>query len=164
EVTFDIDASGILTVTAKDKASNKVQSIRVEGSLGLSDEEIEKMKKEAELNASEDKKKRDLIEAKNNAENLIYTVEKTLKEAEGKVSEEDKKPVLEKLEELKKIKDSDNLEEIKTKTDEVSTLIQQIGAKMYQANSASEEKKEESNVEEAETEEVKDNEENKENK
>ncbi|MDD4662149.1 MAG: molecular chaperone DnaK [Candidatus Pacebacteria bacterium] len=164
EVTFDIDASGILTVTAKDKASNKVQSIRVEGSLGLSDEEIEKMKKEAELNATEDKKKRDLIEAKNNAENLIYTVEKTLKEAEGKVSEEDKKPVLEKVEELKKIKDSDNLEEIKTKTDEVSTLIQQIGAKMYQANSASEEKKEEPNVEEAETEEVKDNEEGKENK
>lgn len=164
EVTFDIDASGILTVTAKDKASNKVQSIRVEGSLGLSDEEIEKMKKEAELNASEDKKKRDLIEAKNNAENLIYTVEKTLKEAEGKISEEDKKPVLEKSEELKKVKDSDNLEEIKTKTDELSTLIQQIGAKMYQANSASEEKKEESNVEEAETEEVKDNEENKENK
>ena len=165
EVIFDIDANGILTVTAKDKASNKSQSIRIEGSLGLSDEEINKMKKEAELHATEDKKKRDLIEAKNNAENLIYTVEKTLKDAGDKIKEEEKKPVTDKVEELKKIKDTDNLEEIKSKTEELSTLIQQIGAKMYQEQqTAEQEKKEENNVEEAETEEVKDNDENKDNK
>ncbi len=159
EVIFDIDANGILTVTAKDKASDKSQSIRIEGSLGLSEEEIEKMKKEAELHASEDKKKRDLIEAKNNAENLIYTVEKTLKDAGDKIKEEDKKPINDKKDELSKIKDTDNLEEIKSKTEELSTMIQQIGAKMY------EKAQKENNVEEAETEEVKGNEEeNKEDK
>ena len=155
EVVFDIDANGILTVTAKDKASNKSQSIRIEGSLGLSDEEIEKMKKEAEMHAEADKKKRDLIEAKNNAENLIYTVEKTLKDAGDKLKEEEKKPINDKKEELAKIKDEEDLEEIKKKTEELSTLIQQIGAKMY------EEAQKENNVEEAETEEVKDEEENK---
>ena len=153
EVIFDIDANGILTVTAKDKASDKSQSIRIEGSLGLSEEEIEKMKKEAELHAAEDKKKRDLIEAKNNAENLIYTVEKTLKDAGDKIKEEDKKPINDKKDELSKIKDTDNLEEIKSKTEELSTLIQQIGAKMY------EKAQKENNAEEAETEEVKGNEE-----
>lgn len=159
EVIFDIDANGILTVTAKDKASDKSQSIRIEGSLGLSEEEIEKMKKEAELHAAEDKKKRDLIEAKNNAENLIYTVEKTLKDAGDKIKEEDKKPINDKKDELSKIKDTDNLEEIKSKTEELSTLIQQVGAKMY------EKAQKENNVEEAETEEVKGNEEeNKEDK
>lgn len=159
EVIFDIDANGILTVTAKDKASDKSQSIRIEGSLGLSEEEIEKMKKEAELHAAEDKKKRDLIEAKNNAENLIYTVEKTLKDAGDKIKEEDKKPINDKKDELSKIKDTDNLEEIKSKTEELSTMIQQIGAKMY------EKAQKENNVEEAETEEVKGNEEeNKEDK
>jgi len=163
EVAFDIDANGILTVTAKDKASGKIQTIRIEGSLGLSDEEIEKMKKEAEMHASEDKQKRDLIEAKNNAENLIYTVEKTLKDAGDKVTEEEKKPVNEKKEELQKIKDTDNLDEIKAKTDELSTLIQQIGAKMYQDQSK-EQPSSENTTEEAETEEVKDNEEDKENK
>ncbi len=155
EVVFDIDANGILTVTAKDKASSKSQSIRIEGSLGLSDEEIEKMKKEAEMHAVSDKKKRDLIEAKNNAENLIYTVEKTFKDAGDKLKEEEKKPINDKKEELAKIKDGEDLEEIKKKTEELSTLIQQIGAKMY------EEAQKENNVEEAETEEVKDEEENK---
>ena len=158
EVMFDIDANGILTVTAKDKASNKSQSIKIEGSLGLSEEEIEKMKKEAEMHAAEDKKKRDLVEAKNNAENLIYTVEKTLKDAGDKLKEEDKKPINDKKEELSKIKDGEDLEEIKNKTEELSTLIQKIGAKMY------EETKKEDTVEEAETEEVKNNDEDKDNK
>jgi len=158
EVMFDIDANGILTVTAKDKASNKSQSIKIEGSLGLSEEEIEKMKKEAEMHATEDKKKRDLVEARNNAENLIYTVEKTLKDAGDKLKEEDKKPINDKKEELSKIKDGEDLEEIKNKTEELSTLIQKIGAKMY------EETKKEDTVEEAETEEVKNNDEDKDNK
>ncbi|MDD4358918.1 MAG: molecular chaperone DnaK [Candidatus Pacebacteria bacterium] len=154
EVTFDIDANGILTVEAKDKASQKSQSIRIEGSLGLSPEEIEKMKKEAEMHASEDKKKRDLIEAKNNAENLIYTVEKTLKDAGDKITEEEKKPINDKKEELQKVKDTDNLEEIKSKTEELSSLIQQIGTKMYQQSQ--EQASKEGAPEEAETEEVKD--------
>ena len=131
EVTFDIDASGILTVTAKDKATGRSQSIKVEGSVGLSKEEIERMKKEAELHAEEDKNKRDLSEAKNLADNLIYTTEKTLKEAGDKVSSERKKEVEEKIDALKKVKESDNIEDIKTKTQDLSQAIQKIGTEMY---------------------------------
>jgi molecular chaperone DnaK len=138
EVTFDIDANGILTVTAKDKATGKSQSIRIEGSVGLSKEEIERMKREAELHAEEDRKKRELIEAKNSADNLIYTTEKTLRETGDKISPERKKEIEEKLSELKKIKDSDNIEEIKQKTSQLSQVIQKVGVEMYKA--ASEEK------------------------
>ena len=156
EVTFDIDANGILTVTAKDKASNKTQSIKIEGSLGLSDEEVEKMKKDAEMHASEDKKKKELIEAKNGAENLIYTVEKTVKEAGDKISEEEKKKIDEKKEELSKIKDGEDIESIKKTTEELSSLIQQVGAKMYEQAKAEEPSKQEDNgAEEVEAEEVK---------
>ncbi len=161
EVIFDIDANGILTVTANDKASNKSQSIRIEGSLGLSDEEVEKMKKDAEMFAADDKKKKDLIEAKNNAENLIYTIDKTFKDAGDKITEEEKKPINEKKEELAKVKDSEDVENIKKKTEELTTLIQQISAKMYEAakdKQAPSEEKQGDNVEEAETEEVKDEE------
>jgi len=131
EVTFDIDANGILTVTAKDKATGKSQSIRIEGSVGLSKEEIERMKKEAELHAEEDKRKRELIEAKNLAENLIYTTEKTLREMGDKISSETKKEIEEKINDLKKVKESDNIEDIKAKTQELSQVIQKIGAEMY---------------------------------
>jgi len=131
EVTFDIDASGILTVTAKDKATGRSQSIKVEGSVGLSKEEIERMKKEAELHVKEDKNKRDLSETKNLADNLIYTTEKTLKEAGDKVSSEIKKEIEEKIDALKKVKESDNIEDIKTRTQELSLAIQKIGAEMY---------------------------------
>ena len=161
EVIFDIDANGILTVTANDKASNKSQSIRIEGSLGLSDEEVEKMKKDAEMFAADDKKKKDLIEAKNNAENIIYTIDKTFKDAGDKITEEEKKPINEKKEELAKVKDSEDVENIKKKTEELTTLIQQISAKMYEAakdKQAPSEEKQGDNVEEAETEEVKDEE------
>ncbi|MDI6591731.1 MAG: molecular chaperone DnaK, partial [Patescibacteria group bacterium] len=115
EVTFDIDANGLLTVTAKDKATGKSQSIRIEGSIGLSKEEIERMKREAELHAEEDRKKRELSEARNLADNLIYTTEKTLREAGGPtgggypISAETKKEIEEKISELKKVKDSDNI-------------------------------------------------------
>ena len=132
EVSFDIDANGILNVSAKDKASGKTQSIRVEGSCGVSDEEVEKMKKDAELHAEEDAKKKQTIEAKNLADNLIYTTEKTLKDAGDKVSADTKKEVEEKMEELKKIKDEDNIEEIKQKTEELSQAIQKVGVQMYQ--------------------------------
>ncbi len=131
EVTFDIDANGILNVTAKDKGTGKSQSIRIEGSTGASKEEVEKMKKEAEAHAAEDKQKQELIEAKNLADNLVYTTEKTLKEAGDKVSSDIKKEIEEKLEELKKVKDSDKLDEIKEKTSELSQAIQKIGTELY---------------------------------
>jgi len=138
EVTFDIDANGILNVKAKDKATSKEQSIRIEASSGLSKEEIENMKKDAELHADEDKKKKEGIDTKNNAETLIYTTEKALKEAGDKVSKEDKKAIEEKLEALKKVKDSDKLEDIKKATEELSSAAQKIGQAMYQANQKTE--------------------------
>ncbi len=141
EVIFDIDANGILSVTAKDKATASSQSIRIEGSIGLSKQEIEKMKKEAELHAEEDKNKREFIEAKNLADNLIYTSEKTLRELGDKVSSDTKKEIEEKIEGLKKVKEGDNIQDIKNKTSELSQAIQKIGAEMYKK--AAEEKKSE---------------------
>lgn len=133
EVTFDIDANGILTVTAKDKATQKTQSIKIEGSIGLSKEEIEKMKKEAELHAEEDKNKRELSEARNLADTLIYTSEKALKDAGDKVSSDVKKDIEGKIEELKKVKEGDNVDDIKQKTEALSQAIQKVGAEMYKA-------------------------------
>jgi len=134
EVSFDVDANGIVTVTAKDKATNKTQSVRIEGSVGLSKDEIEKMKKEAEIHAEDDKKKQELIEARNLADNLVYTTEKALKDAGDKVSADTKKKIEESVEALKKVKDSDNIDEIKQKTSELSQIIQQIGAELYKQN------------------------------
>ena len=131
EVKFDVNADGILTAIAKDKASGKTQSIRIEGSIGLAKEEIEKMKKEAEMYAVQDKKKRELVEAKNMANNLIYTTEKTLKELGDKISDEVKKEVKVKMEALKKVKDSDSMEEIQSKIQELSQILQKIGAEIY---------------------------------
>ncbi|MGB9743497.1 MAG: molecular chaperone DnaK [Minisyncoccia bacterium] len=146
EVQFDIDANGILNVTAKDKATGRSQSIRIEGSTGLSKEEVERLKKEAELHAAEDKKKQELIEARNLAENLIYTTEKVLKESGDKISTNLKKEVEDKLAELKKTKESDKIEEIKQKTEELSQTIQKIGAELYRSaqekNKSSEDKNE----------------------
>jgi len=133
EVTFDVDANGILKVIAKDKATGKSQSIRIEGSIGLSKEEVEKMKKEAELHAAEDQKKRELSEAKNVADSLVYTSEKALREAGDKVSPETKKDIEDKVNELKKVKEGDNVGEIKQKTSELSQAIQKVGAEMYRA-------------------------------
>jgi len=131
EVVFDIDANGILTATAKDKVGHKEQSIRIEGSIGLSKEDVEKMKKEADLHAAEDTKKKDMAETKNIANTLIYTTEKSLKELACKVEEGVKKDIGEKIEELKKVKDGDNIEDIKTKTQELSLSAQKIGEIMY---------------------------------
>ncbi len=132
EVTFDIDANGILHVKAKDKATGKEQSIVITGSSGLSKEEIEKLKQEAEMHADEDKQKKELVETRNMAESLIFTSEKTLKDAGDKVSEVDRKDVSSKLEALRKVKDGDNLGDIKKAFDELSSSIQKIGAAMYQ--------------------------------
>ncbi|HEX8973985.1 MAG TPA: molecular chaperone DnaK [Patescibacteria group bacterium] len=133
EVEFDIDANGILSVTAKDKATGKSQSIKIEASSGLSKEEIEKMKKDAEMHAEEDKMKKELVEARNMADTLVYTTEKALREAGDKVSEEEKKPVTEAIEELNKVKNGDNLDEIKAKTEALSQAAQKIGEKLYAA-------------------------------
>lgn len=133
EVTFDIDANGILSVKAKDKATGKEQSIRIEASTGLSKEEIEKMKKDAEVHAEEDKKKKEVVETKNMADTLVFTTEKALKDAGDKVTVEEKKPVEEKIEALKKVKDSDDIEVIKKATEELSAEAQKIGEKLYKA-------------------------------
>jgi molecular chaperone DnaK len=139
EVTFDVDANGILTVTAKDKATGKSRSIRIEGSIGLSKEEIERMKREAEMYAEEDRKKRELAETKNQADNLIYVAEKTLRDAGDKISESLKKEVQDKIEELKKVKEGDNIESIKNKIQELSQAIQKIGIEMYRGKGGPEE-------------------------
>ncbi|MBI1971482.1 MAG: molecular chaperone DnaK [Candidatus Wildermuthbacteria bacterium] len=132
EVTFDIDANGILNVTAKDKATSKTQSIRIEGSTGISKEEVERMRKEAELHEAEDKDRRELIEARNAADTLAYTAEKALKDAGEKVGDDVKKEVQEKIDALRKLKDSGTLEEIRTATQDLSQTLQKIGAAMYQ--------------------------------
>lgn len=130
-VKFDIDANGILNVTAKDKATGKEQSIRIEASSGLSEEEVEKMRKDAETHASEDKAKKELIETRNLAETLIFTTEKAVREAGDKVPEEDKKNIEEKIKALKEVKDKDDRETIKKATEELSVAAQKIGEILY---------------------------------
>ncbi len=136
EVTFDIDANGILSVKAKDKATGKEQSIRIEASSGLSKEEIERMKKDAEMHAADDKKKQELIEARNIADTMIYTTEKMMKEVEEKkiasVTDEEKKKVTDGLAHVKEVKDKDDLEALKKAVDELSKDAQAVGTKLYQ--------------------------------
>ncbi|MCD6442277.1 molecular chaperone DnaK [bacterium] len=132
EVKFDIDASGILTVSAKDKATNKEQHITIKDSSALSKEEIEKMKKDAEKFASEDRKQKEMIDIRNKADNLIYSCEKTIKDAGDKIKPEDKKAVDEKIKELKKVKDGQDLEALKKANQELEDTIQKIGAAMYE--------------------------------
>jgi len=143
EVSFDIDANGILNVSAKDKATGKTQSIKIEGSSGISKEEVERMKKDAEIHANEDKKKQESIEIKNSADALIYTCEKTMKDSADKIKPEDKKEVEDKINALKDAQKSDNMEEIKSKTKELSETIQKVGAELYkqQAPQGGEEQK-----------------------
>jgi molecular chaperone DnaK len=133
EVTFDIDANGILKVTAKDKATNKSQDITITGSSSLSKEEVERMKKEAEAHAEEDRKNKEVVEARNQADTLISVSERTLKDAGDKVSDADKKDVTDKVEALKAVKDKPELDAIKKAMDELSVVIQKVGAQMYQS-------------------------------
>ncbi len=135
EVTFDIDANGILSAKAVDKATNKEQKITITASTNLSNDDVEKMKKDAEAHAEEDKKRRELIEAKNMAETMIYTTEKMMKEAKD-VSDEDKKAVEEKIESLKKVKDTDDTEAIKKAGDELAQAAQKVGEAMYKKQQA----------------------------
>lgn len=143
EVSFDIDANGILNVKATDKATGKEQKITITSSSGLSKEEIEKMKEEAQKNEAADEKKKELIEVKNLAENLVYTSEKTLKDAGDKVKEEDKKEVETQIAEVKKALEGEDIETIKSATDKLSTAIQKVGAEMYKDQKPEEPKTEE---------------------
>jgi len=134
EVTFDVDANGILNVKAIDKASGKEQSIRIEASSGLTPAEIEKMQKDAEANASQDTQKKELVDAKNLAEQLIYTAEKSLKDSPT-VPEEIKKSVTERIEGLKKERETGTLESIKMSTEALSTELSKIGENLNKAAS-----------------------------
>jgi len=134
EVTFDLDANGILSVKAIDKGTGKEQKITITGSGGMTDEEIEKMRAEAEEHAEEDQAKKEAVEIRNNAESLIFQTEKTLKDAGDKVTDDIKEPIEEQIKELKELleaEESDN-DEIKAKTEALSEEIQKIGAAMYE--------------------------------
>ena len=136
EVTFDIDANGIVNVSAKDKATNKEQAIRIQASGGLSDADIEKMVKDAEANAEADKKKKELIEAKNQAESLIHTTEKTLKENADKVSSADKEAIESAITALKGVIEGDDAAAIKEKSDALMQASLKLGEAMYKAQGA----------------------------
>ena len=132
EVTFDIDANGIINVTAKDKGTGKEQAITITSSTKLSDEEIEQKIKEAEMNAEADAKRQEEIEIRNNADSLIYTSEKTLDELKDQVSEDEKTKVEGLVVELRELIAGDDVDAIKAKSDELSNVVQEIGAKIYQ--------------------------------
>ena len=167
EVKFDIDANGILNVSAKDKGTGKQQKITIQASSGLSDEEVEKMKQDAEAHAEEDKKKMEQIEVKNVADTMTYTAEKMIAENKEKLSEEDLKNLQVKIDALKAVKDGTDIDAIKKASEELSQEAQKIGAKMYQGSeggkdekqTGDQEKKPDSDVKDADFEEVKNEEE-----
>ena len=134
EVTFDIDPNGILNVTAMDKTSGKRQSIRIEASSGLTDDDIKRMQNEAESHADEDTKKKEFAEAKNLADQMIHTAERALKDAEGKISEDIKKEVTEKTDAVKKAKEGIDKDALTKATEELSTSMMKIGEAMKTAN------------------------------
>ncbi len=153
EVTFDLDANGVLNVSALDKATNKKQSIRIEASSGLSKEDIEKMKKDAELHAEEDKKKKEIVDVKNAADTLVFTTERTMKEFGGKIKEENKKEIEDKIEALKKIKDGDDIDGIKKASEDLSQAIQKVGTELYKAQQEAQKKDDKNpDIQEGETE------------
>lgn len=163
EVTLDIDANGILNVSARDTATNKKQTVRIEASTGLTKEDIEKMKKEAGAHAEEDKKKKESVEIKNAADALIYTAEKSLRDAEGKIPQEKIQEIEGKIEILKKSKEENNTETVKKDSEELSRSLQSIGEILYKAaqeknaegeNSTASEKENGQNTHEADYEEM----------
>ena len=133
EVTFDIDANGILKVTALDKATNRSQHITITASSGLSEAEIEKMKKDAEEHKTEDENRKSLIEARNHADNVIYSSEKLLRENADKVPEEMKTKTEEGIRTLRDLMNGDDVEAIRKATEDLGQVIQQLGASMYEA-------------------------------
>jgi molecular chaperone DnaK len=135
EVTFDIDANGIVNVTAKDKATNKEQQIRIQASGGLSEADIDKMVKDAELHAAEDKTRRELVDAKNQGEAMIHTAEKSVSEYSDKVSQADKSTVESAVAALKTALEGDDLTSIKARTEDLVQASMKLGEAMYKAQS-----------------------------
>ncbi len=132
EVTFDIDANGILKVTALDKASNRSQHITITASSGLSEAEVDKMRREAEANAEADTKRKELIEARNHADNMVYTAEKTLKDFADKIPAEMKTKAEDAVKKVKDVQNSEDVESIKKATEELGSIVQSLGASFYQ--------------------------------
>ena len=166
DVAFDIDANGIVSVSATDKATGKEQKITIEASGGLSDDEIENMIKEAEANAEDDKKVRELVDAKNQAEAIIHSAEKGIVDAGDKITDEEKKPVEAAIFQLKEVLDSEDLGTIQDRTKELSHAAMKIGEKLYQQEQESsgdenqgDNKTEDADIVDADFEEVKEEEE-----
>jgi molecular chaperone DnaK len=138
EVIFDIDANGIINVSAVDKATNKQQSIRIESSSGLSKEEIERMKQEAELNAESDKKLKEEVDVLNSADSLMFQIEKSMEDLEGKISDEDKEQINSSVEKLREAHSSRNIEEVKSLTNDLNIKFQVISKKLYNESNQTE--------------------------
>ena len=136
EVTFDIDANGIVQVSAKDKGTGKEQQIRIQASGGLSDAEINKMVKDAEANAAEDKKRRELVEAKNHAESLVQDTEKNVADYGDKIDAAEKAAIQTAIDNLKATKDSQDVDDIKAKTEALMQAAMKLGEAMYKAEQA----------------------------
>src|SRR5690606_27689707 len=132
EVTFDIDANGIANVSALDKGTGKRQKITITSSSGLTDEEIERMMKEAEAHAEEDRKRKELVEVKNEADQLVYTVEKTIKDLGDKVDQAEIDKANEAKEAVKKALETDDVEQIKQAKDSLNEIVQQLSVKLYE--------------------------------
>jgi molecular chaperone DnaK len=172
EVTFDIDANGIVNVSAKDKGTGKEQKIQIQASGGLSEEEIQKMVKEAEANKEADKKKRESVDARNQADSLVFSTEKSLKEHGDKVSAEEKKAIEDGVADLKKSLEGTDAEEIKKKTQNLIQVSMKLGEAVYKSQQKPEANKAEGtkdtkpndkeNVVDADFEDVKEKEEDKE--
>nr|WP_162854036.1 molecular chaperone DnaK [Furfurilactobacillus milii] len=137
QVTFDIDKNGIVNVSAKDMGTNKEQKITIKSNSGLSDDEIERMKKEAEENADADKKRKEDADLKNEVDQLLFQVDKTLEELKGKVSDDEVKKATDARDALKKAQSDNNVEEMKTKKDELNKIVQDLTVKLYQQNASS---------------------------
>jgi molecular chaperone DnaK len=156
EVKFDIDANGILNVSAKDKGTGKEQKITIQASSGLSKDEIEKMKQDAEAHAQEDKKKKETVEVKNIADTMVYTAQKMVDDGKDKLSADDIKKVQDKIDALKAVKDGDDTDKIKSLSEELSKVAQEVGAKMYQQEQAKASESQASDNANQKTDEVKD--------
>jgi molecular chaperone DnaK len=139
EVTFDIDANGIVHVSAKDLGTGKEQSIKIQSSSGLSEEEIDKMVKDSEMHADEDKKRAELVKARNEADQLIYTTEKTLKEYGDKISDDEKKTINEKIEKLRSVLNSETVEPINEAKEELMQSSHKLAEEMYKTSAAQQE-------------------------
>jgi molecular chaperone DnaK len=133
-VTFDIDANGILKVTASDKATGRSQHITITASSGLSDNEVERMRKDAEMHAEDDRRRKELIEARNTADSAIYTAEKALRDLGDKVPGEIKSQVEDQVGKVRKALESEDAETLRQATDELMRVVQQIGAAAYQSS------------------------------